>query len=385
MVQAFTTLPTRSGSPAACGAHRRRARFVAAALVLASATAAQAAVFGADDRVGLGREPHQLKSRIGVLFSPKSRTMCTAFCVADDVIATAAHCLFRTAGDPLPPIEDFRFTRGKDGAAGGSARIAGFGTRSSLQNVISGSSSLSVCPPIGATRDWALARLSAPVCRGHTLKLAPQTPAALGGAASSQRLFLVGYHRDFADWRIAISRECGVKRMGPDAEGEGFRRDFVDPERLILHTCDTGGASSGAPLLMQGPNGEPVVVGINVGTYVQSKVMVQNGEVIHRFKAAEIANTAADIGPVAEMLPVLKHTSVLASGTHQVRELQRLLKLLNVYTGAVDGVYGPMLRVAIEQHERRQRLPVTGLPTPSLLQQLGHQVPPIETGAIPQR
>ena len=68
-----------------------------------------------------------------------------------------------------------------------------------------------------------------------------------------------------------------------------------------------------------------------------------------------------------------------------VLELQRLLKMLNVYTGPVDGMYGPMLRVAIEMHERRQHLPVTGLPTPSLLQQLGHQVPPVETGSIPQR
>jgi hypothetical protein len=342
------------------------------------------AVFGADDRTALGREPHGLKGRVGVLYSPRSRTMCTAFCVADDVIATAAHCLFRTAGEPLPPVEDFRFNRGKDSNTGTSSRIAGFGTRSSLQNVISGSSSLSVRPPIDATRDWALARLAAPVCRGNILELAPQAPAALDRAAAAGKLFLVGYHRDFADWRVAISRDCEVKRMGQDPEGEGFRRDFIDHNKLILHTCDTGGASSGSPLLMQTATG-PVVVGINVGTYVQSKVMVQNGEVVHRFKAAEIANTAADISAAAQMLPVLQHTPVLASGSRQVRELQRLLKMLDVYPGPVDGVYGPMLRIAIEQHERRQRLPVTGLPTPSLLQQLGHQAPVIETGTIHSR
>ena len=40
-----------------------------------------------------------------------SRTVCSAFCVADDVIATASHCVFRTKGETPPPPERFFFAR----------------------------------------------------------------------------------------------------------------------------------------------------------------------------------------------------------------------------------------------------------------------------------
>ena len=179
------------------------------------------AVFGSDDRVPLPRD-RQLQGKIGLLFSPKARTLCTAFCVADDVIATAAHCLFRTAGDAYPALEDFRFGPSKDQPRS-QVRLAGFASRSSLQNVASGSISLSVRPPIDAAHDWALARLSSPVCRGNVLKLAPMPEKTMQSAAAAGQLWMMGYHRDFSDWRPALSRDCEVKSLS----------DLITPTRPL--------------------------------------------------------------------------------------------------------------------------------------------------------
>ena len=53
-----------------------------------------------------------------------------------------------------------------------------------------------------------------------------------------------------------------------------------------------------------------------------------------------------------------------------MRELQTALKRRQLYDGAVDGAYGPALRIAIETYEKAQGLPVTGLATQALLKRL---------------
>jgi protease YdgD len=114
----------------------------------------------------------------------------------------------------------------------------------------------------------------------------------------------------------------------------------------------------------------PVVVAINVGTYVQSKVIMQNGEVVHRFKASEIANTAVAIGQPASLLPLLMEADVLAPGA-RILELQRRLEQRGLYAGPFDGVHGLRLKGAIEDYQRAEQIPATGLPTRDLLARLG--------------
>src|SRR3569833_1021751 len=59
------------------------------------------AVFGTDDRKPLPQSYFRLGSKVGVLHDPRTRSVCTAFCVAPTVVAPAAHCLYRT-GDETP-------------------------------------------------------------------------------------------------------------------------------------------------------------------------------------------------------------------------------------------------------------------------------------------
>ena len=83
-----------------------------------------------------------------------------------------------------------------------------------------------------------------------------------------------------------------------------IRNDFTDPENCCCTRATRAGVV-GSPLLIDGPHG-PEVVGVNVGTYVQSKVIMLNGEVVHRFKSDDVANTGVNSLAFAAALDALK-------------------------------------------------------------------------------
>jgi Putative peptidoglycan binding domain/Trypsin len=341
-------------------------------------TSASAAVFGSDDRVEVPARLDVVGRSVGMLFNNEARTVCTAFCVSDNTIATAAHCLFKTAGETPPRVADFWFGRLNGSNSREFARIAGFTTASTPQHVMAGSTQLSIRPPIDATRDWALVRLSRPLCRGVALPIKVLTPDELVAQADDKRLFQVAYHRDFTNWRLAYSKPCDAARAFTGATRATIAKDFTDVDQLILHKCDTGGASSGSPLLVETANG-PVVVGINVGTYVQSRVMMREGEVLHRFKSETVANTGVSAAAFKDRISEFEQAQILPNG-QGIRLVQDQLQALQLYDGAVDGSYGPQLRTAISTFELQSRLPITGLATTSLVRRLDSV-----TGSIPRR
>ena len=326
------------------------------------------AVFGTDDRGPLPAKLKGVQEKMGVLFNLRARTVCTAFCVAKDTIATAGHCLYRTAGERPPQLPDFWFARNYD-AVRDYARIAGHGSGGSAQHVVSGSTRLNVRPPIDATKDWALVRLARPICAKGVLPVRALPGDQILAAAAEGRVFQISYHRDFTPWKLAYSRPCTVGKSFETADWSTIAQDFAEPEALILHTCDTGGASSGSPLLIQTPAG-PEVIGINVGTYVQSKVLMQAGQVTKRLKADTVANTAVSAAAFAGKLDAFRQAAILSTPA-QLRELQTLLRQRQIFSGAIDGTYGAALRSAIEAYEKAEGLPVTGLATHALLKRLG--------------
>jgi len=338
---------------------------------------APAAVFGKDERVALPAIHRGFKQQIGVIYEPRSRSVCTAFCVAPDVVATAAHCLFRIDGQKPLPVGNMWFRLGMRDAKS-HTRIAGADRGAATQNIMAGSMRLSVRPPIDATHDWALVRLARSVCKAGGLRFSTRPIEEVSKLAAERRVYLVAYHRDFRNWELALS-PCEVNPPIDGIDHASLARDFADADKLLLHTCDSGGASSGSPLLMNGPLG-PEVVGINVGTYVQSKVMMQNDEIVRRFRPDEIANT----GVGADLLPPRLE---LFAGAHiindraRMRELQTRLARAGFPSGPNDGVYGAILEAAIEAYERSERLAVTGLATEALLRRLGGSAAPAVTRA----
>jgi protease YdgD len=325
------------------------------------------AVFGADERGPLPAKFKAVQEKIGLLFNLRARSVCTAFCVAPDIVATAGHCLHRTAGERPPRLADFWFARNYD-TVRDYARIAGYASGAAGQHVMSGSFSLSVRPPIEATKDWALVKLTRAVCAKGVLAMRVLPTEQILAESAAKRVFQISYHRDFAPWKLAYSRPCTVGRSFETAEWNTIAQDFSDPGALILHTCDTGGASSGSPLLLETARG-PEVIGINVGTYVQSKVVMQDGQVTKRLKADTVANTGVSAAAFAGKLDAFRGAAILGTAA-QMRELQGALKQRGLYGGAVDGTYGSALRAAIESYEKSHAMPVTGLATQGLLKRL---------------
>jgi protease YdgD len=337
------------------------------------------AVFGADERAPVPQSLRSVAGKIGVLYDRRSQSVCTAFCVAPDAVATAAHCLYRTAGETPMRLTDLSMRlHGTQVTTG----IAGADKGAPEANVISGSTHLSVRPPIDATRDWALVRLAEPLCKAGAFKISARSVKDVMQLAATGRVYNVAYHRDLPKWQPMLGRPCRVKRNFADAPWSTIRRDFSNPGQLLLHTCDTGGASSGSPLLVDGADG-PEVVGINVGTYVQSKVILLNGEVVHRFKSDDVANTGVNAQAFAGALAAFRDADLLASA-RDIRRLQDALAAHALYTGPRDGHYGPALKTAIESFERAAAMPVTGLATGPLLSALLGESQ-IVTGKAPSR
>ena len=326
------------------------------------------AVFGTDDRRPLPGKYNEVREKLGLLFSVRGRSVCTAFCVAKDVVATAGHCLLKIGGERTPRIGDFWFLRNYD-AVRDVAHIAGHGNGTAALNVMLGSMSLSIRPPIQATKDWALVRLARPACSKGVLPIRVLPLDQIVKEAEAKRVFQISYHRDYIPWKLAYGRPCGVRKKFETADWSTISQDFSEAEKLILHTCDTGGASSGSPLLLDTEEG-PEVIGINVGTYVQSKVLMQEGKVMKRLKADAVANTGVASAAFAEQLETFREAVVLTSPA-QVRELQTLLHGRGLFGGKADGTYSAELRSAIEAFEAAQGLKVTGLATLTLLKRLG--------------
>jgi hypothetical protein len=352
------------------------------------------AVFGADDRTILPARMKALEEKIGVLYEPKSRSVCTAFCVGEAIVATAAHCLFRTRGERPVPLAGLTFRLSSMGKRAPGVRIAGAARGAAAQNVMTGTTDLSTRPPIDATRDWAFLRLASPVCRKGGLPLVRRTPAELSAKEDARPIYQVGYHGDFGSWRLTYSPPCSVRRLGASKDGRIIAGDFADAGALILHTCDTGGASSGSPLLADGPRG-PEVVGINVGTYLQSRVLTQQGEVLHRYRSDAVANTGVSTLAFMDQKHVFENSQVVVT-RDGIRRIQRALIAAGHLRGNADGLYGPALRTAIERFEAAERRPRTGLASAELLRRLESVVSAgsgragyepssdqVETGSVP--
>ncbi len=328
------------------------------------------AVFGKDQRQRLPARYKKLNREIGLLQNIRTNTLCTAFCVGPDVIATASHCLFnnRKSRNLYLSALIFRLDTAKRRSALYS-KLAGNRVRQTRQYVIAGTSRLNRKPPIGAAHDWALARLARPICKNGWLKSRSLSNAQLEKQSQSNKLFQVAYHMDYGNWQIAYSRSCSVKRNYGGLLWRNIKQHFSAPDSLILHRCDTGAASSGSPLLMDSKDG-PLVIGINVGTYQQRQITKKNGRIISRTKFQTIANTGVNATEFAAKIALVEQANIIGR-KKDLKKLQQKLFERGFYQGNIDGLYGARTELAIKSLERGMNLPVTGLATISLLKKLG--------------
>lgn len=160
-----------------------------------------------------------------------------------------------------------------------------------------GTAALRITPPIEAARDWAVARLEKPVCRSGGLKLTGLDRTGIERRAARGEIYQVAMHRDFEPGKLIYASPCSIERAFATAPEQTIASDFLKPEAILMHTCDTGPGSSGSPLLVDGDEG-PEVVGMNVGTYVLSRTpanMTSTSSPQSR-RSEAIANTAIEVG-----------------------------------------------------------------------------------------
>lgn len=325
------------------------------------------AIFEPDDRRLVYDRYRALRDRIGLLVHAGSQSVCTAFCVAPDVVATAGHCVTGTINEPADEPNELHFRR--DTAKGAELSIKGANDEIVSHHILTGAPRLNTRPPINATSDWALLRLSKAACPAGGLRLSSRSAAEIAADANAGRIYHIAYHRDLAHWKLAVSRPCSLAPRSKAGEPEQLSRDFERAEDLLLHTCDTEAGSSGSPLLVDGEHG-PEVVGINVGTYVRSRIITHDGQIVQRLDSEVISNTALRAAPLIAPLQAFSSGELLTRAS-EIEQLQAHLIAQGLHAGPRDGRYGPLTRSAIETYEERVGLPTTGLPTRSLLNRLG--------------
>ena len=207
------------------------------------------AVFGEDDRQDLPEEFGALEGKIGMLYEQSTQTLCTAFCVAKDIVATAAHCLFQPKNGSLPNLSDVTF-RLNYGTTQQRTGIYGRRTPYTKHFIAVGTTAFNNEPPLSAPRDWALVKLENPICRFGALKVDPRPVPELIKQSKEKKIFQVAYHWDYKHWRLAYSKPCSIDQDYEQIKWQFIKKHFIDNNQLLLHKCDTGGASSGSPILM---------------------------------------------------------------------------------------------------------------------------------------
>jgi hypothetical protein len=332
------------------------------------------AVFGDDNREPVPEKWSALEGRIGMLYEQSTQTLCTAFCVGKGVVATASHCLFQPKRNQLPNLGEVTF-RLNYGKVLRQSKIAGNNTAFAKNNIAVGTTAYQNEPPLSAPKDWALVRLETPICQFGILEVQPKKVQELIEKSRQDKIFQIAYHWDYKHWELAYSKPCSVARDFDQIKWRSIRQHFINADDLVLHTCDTGGASSGSPILLdtsepQKPDNPPVVVGINVGTYTRTRLLVRQGRIIKRLKPDIIANTAVNAPAFGPVIDVLEHADLLAS-QEEMLKLQEELQTRGLYAGVLDGSLGRSLRAAIINYERSNNLPVTGIPSKKLLSRLG--------------
>jgi hypothetical protein len=330
------------------------------------------AIFGSDDRREVPDNLSALEGKIGMLYEQSTQTLCTAFCVGRDIIATAAHCLFQPKNNRLPDLEDvtFRLTYGKTFQTSGIfARRTPF-----TKNYIAvGTTIFNNEPPLSAPRDWAVVKLERPICRFGALKVDPRPVTELIKKSEENKIFQVAYHWDYTHWQLAYSTPCRIQRDYDQIKWRFIRQHFIDYDQLLLHNCDTGGASSGSPLLLT-PDipGAPIAIAINVGTYTRTRLLIRKGEVTKKLDPDIIANTGVNGAAFTHVIAQMESAEIINSKEEMVR-MQSELQLRGMYAGSLDGTLGRETRAAIIRFEASTGGQPTGLPTQTLLRRFSEE------------
>lgn len=339
-----------------------------------TSSARPVAIFGPDDRTDVPEKFSALEGKVGMLYEQSTQTLCTAFCVGEGIIATAAHCLFQPKSNQLPNLNEvvFRLSYGTTQKTSG---IHGRNTPFVKNSIAVGTTQFNNEPPLSAPKDWAVVKLERPICSFGAIKVQTMSVPEIIEKAQEKKVFQVAYHWDYKHWQLAYSQPCRVARDFDQIKWRFIRQHFLNSDELLLHTCDTGGASSGSPVLLDtagsGRPGEPpIAVAINVGTYTRTRILLRQGHIVKRLKPDIIANTGVNATAFKKVIDAMEKADLIASRPDMLK-LQTELQARGFYSGTLDGNLGRSTRAAIVAFEAYAAMTPTGLPTRDLLRKFG--------------
>ena len=234
-------------------------------------------------------------------------------------------------------LADFWFARNYD-AERHFERIAGSRRGAAAQHVMSGTMDLNVRPPIDASKDWALVRLSSRACSRGVLRVRHAVERGDdrrgGGQAHRSGFVSSGFHpvetgllTDPAAWRAASRPRIGPASPAILPIQPNLAAHLRHGRRLLRLT-----AVAGAPDGLE-------VVGINVGTYVRVKG-ADGGRADHEAPRSrhgrQYRRQQQRVCWQAGDLPASRDPGL----AREIRPLQMALHLRDLYGGHVDGTYG---------------------------------------------
>jgi hypothetical protein len=216
-------------------------------------------------------------------------------------------------------------------------------------------------------------KLERAICRFGALSVESRPVTELIRKSEENKVYQVAYHWDYKHWQLAYSMPCRVQRDYEQIKWRFIRQHFIDYDQLLLHNCDTGGASSGSPLLLNpDPPKAPVAVAINVGTYTRTRILLRKGEVVKKLTPDIIANTGVNGMAFSHVVEEMQNAEILNSREDMVR-MQSELQTRGLYSGTLDGTLGRGTRAAIIEFEALLGVPPTGLPTQALLRRFDEE------------
>ncbi|MGI9477830.1 MAG: trypsin-like peptidase domain-containing protein [Hyphomicrobiaceae bacterium] len=347
-------------------------RYVALVFTIVSLAAGHAAhakwgIIGKDDRRLVPKKFENLARSIGLLYDSRWRQRCTAFCVGDDVIATNAHCLPYVnikKSRRTRSVRHFRYFLMDKGEIRYQARLQvnRVGDRDKpWMSVLSGRLAR------GASRnsatawrrekhqDWALAKLSLPVCQGDVLRFADPAFLRRRSNLRKSKIFSIGFHGDKRDNKRRYA-PCRISKV----TGRGNRLS-------VNHTCDTYRGASGSPIFAETPAG-PRVIALVVG-----QVRGRRWRQYPNGRRVTVARWQANVGVLPlEFLPKLERfqAAEFVGSPMPMKDLQERLIAAGYLGGRADGRFGPLTRGAIVKVEKELGLMPLGLPTKRIIEHL---------------
>lgn len=324
----------------------------------------------------------------------KETWACTAFCVADNVIATNAHCLAKAKGQGLPSLDSINFLLRHYSFDDSQSRLM-FGRReiSRLKSVDERNPHLAIYSgydfkdntPAAAAVDWAFAKLHRPICQGLSLSLHPMKEDKLVAAGNNQKIFMIAYDKKNTI-EPNIAQHCKIfSRSNSHKLPRHLRRDLRRNEAIVIHNCAGLRGSSGSPIFAN-MDGGPQVVAINQG-FIKTvrRIPVKRVRRGNGYKTIYKTNrktfkSAVHISAFIEGFKRFKEEKLLNS-LDEFKEVQSDLKDLRLYHGKIDGLLGPGTKHALIRYEKRAGLVPIGLPTQRLLSLLRKEFKADETSS----